>query len=245
MSTMYKLSWRSIAMARGFCRRPSDSPRRPQTKSGSPGGDVPGAQPETASTERHSSAADDTATRAIRPRDGEPINTIVDSLGRDKNTAAPFEGRRIGTMISVRSSAFRRSSALCVIQRRAADESSPVAELAKSFGVRRDCPKVWATSATAGIDSSAARLTPHFVLDRKKARRTIGEVDSRKAGVIIGAIKKQGAQIDGSDLSSANECLRIDDPSGITSLQSPPTGLLEDRAEPQCVVWLPDQLSLA
>jgi hypothetical protein len=32
-------------MARGFWNRPLVKPRRPQTTSGSPGGDTPGAQP--------------------------------------------------------------------------------------------------------------------------------------------------------------------------------------------------------
>ncbi len=42
--------------------------------------------------------------------------------------------------------------------RRAADENLPVAELAKSSDVRSVTPEVLATSATAGKNSSAARL---------------------------------------------------------------------------------------
>ena len=44
------------------------------------------------------------------------------------------------------------------VVRRAADENLPVAELAKSFGMPPDRPKVWATFATAGMNLSAARL---------------------------------------------------------------------------------------
>ena len=45
------------------------------------------------------------------------------------------------------------------VVRRAADENLPVAELAKSFGMPPDRPKVWATFATAGMNLSAARLS--------------------------------------------------------------------------------------
>ena len=50
--------------------------------------------------------------------------------------------------------------------RPAANENIPVAELAKSFGRHGESPKVLATSATVGEDSSAARL-----MWQKAARR--------------------------------------------------------------------------